>query len=56
MFTDARARKFDLLLFWSLSRFSREGVSATLGHLERLRLFRPPGLPSLPELAGQFRP
>ena len=36
MFADARARKFDLLLFWSLDRLSREGVSATLGHLERL--------------------
>ena len=36
MFTDARARKFDLLLFWSLDRLSREGVSTTLNHLERL--------------------
>ena len=36
MFADVRARKFDLVLFWSLDRLSREGVSATLGHLERL--------------------
>jgi DNA invertase Pin-like site-specific DNA recombinase len=36
MFADARARKFDLVLFWSLDRLSREGVSATLNHLERL--------------------
>jgi DNA invertase Pin-like site-specific DNA recombinase len=36
MFVDARARKFDLVLFWSLDRLSREGVSQTLGHLERL--------------------
>jgi len=36
MFADARARQFDLVLFWSLDRLSREGVSATLGHLERL--------------------
>jgi DNA invertase Pin-like site-specific DNA recombinase len=36
MFTDARARRFDLVLFWSLDRLSREGVSATLAHLERL--------------------
>jgi DNA invertase Pin-like site-specific DNA recombinase len=36
MFADARSRKFDLLLFWSLDRLSREGVSATLNHLERL--------------------
>jgi len=36
MFADARTRKFDLVLFWSLDRFSREGVSATLNHLEKL--------------------
>ena len=36
MFADALARKFDLLLFWSLDRLSREGVAATLNHLERL--------------------
>jgi DNA invertase Pin-like site-specific DNA recombinase len=36
MFVDARARKFDLVLFWSLDRLSREGVLATLAHLERL--------------------
>jgi DNA invertase Pin-like site-specific DNA recombinase len=36
MFADARAREFDLVLFWSLDRLSREGVSATLNHLERL--------------------
>jgi DNA invertase Pin-like site-specific DNA recombinase len=36
MFADAGQRKFDLVLFWSLDRLSREGVSATLNHLERL--------------------
>jgi DNA invertase Pin-like site-specific DNA recombinase len=36
MFADARARKFHFVLFWSLDRLSREGVSATLNHLERL--------------------
>jgi DNA invertase Pin-like site-specific DNA recombinase len=36
MFADARARKFDLLLFWSLDRLSREGVLETLQHLQRL--------------------
>ncbi len=36
MFSDANTRKFDLVLFWSLDRLSREGVSATLNHLERL--------------------
>ena len=28
--------KFDLVLFWSLDRFSREGVLETLNHLRRL--------------------
>ena len=36
MFADAHQRKFDLVLYWSLDRLSREGVSATLGHLEKL--------------------
>ncbi len=36
MFADARARRFDLVLFWALDRFSLEGVTATLNHLERL--------------------
>jgi DNA invertase Pin-like site-specific DNA recombinase len=36
MFLDASQRKFDAVLFWSLDRFSREGVRETLNHLERL--------------------
>jgi DNA invertase Pin-like site-specific DNA recombinase len=36
MFKDASQRKFDLVLFWSLDRFSREGVLETLHHLQRL--------------------
>lgn len=36
MFTDASQRKFDLLLFWSLDRLSREGACETLNHLNRL--------------------
>jgi DNA invertase Pin-like site-specific DNA recombinase len=36
MYVDARAREFDLVLFWSLDRLSREGVSAILKHLETL--------------------
>jgi len=36
MFTDASRRKFDLVLFWSLDRLSREGVLETLQHLNRL--------------------
>jgi DNA invertase Pin-like site-specific DNA recombinase len=36
MFEDASRRKFDMLLFWSLDRLSREGVLETLQHLNRL--------------------
>ena len=36
LFEDAHQRRFDLVLFWSLDRFSREGVLATLQHLQRL--------------------
>src|SRR2546421_7217784 len=36
MFEDASRRKFDILLFWSLDRLSREGVLETLQHLNRL--------------------
>ena len=36
MFVDAAERRFDLVLFWSLDRFSREGVLETLQHLQRL--------------------
>ncbi|WP_418393054.1 recombinase family protein [Victivallis lenta] len=32
----ARRRKFDVLLFWSLDRFSREGSRKTLEYLTRL--------------------
>jgi DNA invertase Pin-like site-specific DNA recombinase len=36
MFQHASQRKFDVLLFWSLDRLSREGVLETLQHLNRL--------------------
>src|SRR5580693_7449075 len=36
MFRDAAHRRFDLLLFWSLDRFTREGVLETLTHLNLL--------------------
>jgi DNA invertase Pin-like site-specific DNA recombinase len=36
LFEDASRRRFDSVLFWSLDRFSREGVLETLRHLERL--------------------
>lgn len=36
LFIDAHQRRFDLVLFWSLDRFSREGVGETLNHLQKL--------------------
>ncbi len=36
MLADAALRKFDLLLFWALDRFTREGTLATLKYLEQL--------------------
>ena len=40
LFQDASQRKFDVVLFWSLDRFSREGAVETLGHLTRLSNYR----------------
>jgi len=36
MFQDASRQQFDVLLFWSLDRLSREGILPTLQHLQRL--------------------
>jgi DNA invertase Pin-like site-specific DNA recombinase len=36
LFEDASRRRFDVVLFWSLDRFSREGVLETLQHLRRV--------------------
>ena len=36
MLSDAHRRKFDVLLFWSLDRFSREGVQKTTQYLQLL--------------------
>ena len=36
LFDAASRKEFDLVLFWSLDRFSREGVLETLQHLQRL--------------------
>jgi len=36
MLADASQRKFDLLVFWSLDRLTREGALATLRYLEQL--------------------
>jgi DNA invertase Pin-like site-specific DNA recombinase len=37
MLTDASQKKFDLLLFWSLDRLSREGIVKTIDYLEKLQ-------------------
>jgi len=39
LFADAHQRKFDLVLFWSLDRFSREGALPTLQHLNTLESY-----------------
>jgi DNA invertase Pin-like site-specific DNA recombinase len=36
LFSDAAKRKFDILLFWSLDRFSREGTRKTIFLLQQL--------------------
>ena len=36
LFDAASRKEFDIVLFWSLDRFSREGVLETLQHLQRL--------------------
>ena len=36
LFSAASRREFDILLFWSLDRLSREGTVQTLNYLERL--------------------
>jgi DNA invertase Pin-like site-specific DNA recombinase len=36
MFEDARLKHFDMVLFWPLDRFSREGVTETLNYLKVL--------------------
>lgn len=39
MFAAASRREFDTVLFWSLDRFSREGVFETLQYLQRLTAY-----------------
>jgi DNA invertase Pin-like site-specific DNA recombinase len=39
MWHDAAQRRFDVLLFWALDRFSPEGVLETLNYLHRLNSF-----------------
>src|SRR4051794_19890812 len=39
LFEDAGRRKFDLVLFWALDRFTREGMAPTVQYLERLSVY-----------------
>jgi DNA invertase Pin-like site-specific DNA recombinase len=39
MFTDASKGQFDLVLFWSLDCFSREGISQTIHYLRQLESY-----------------
>ena len=39
MLQDASTRKWDMLIFWSLDRFTREGALATLKYLELLESY-----------------
>jgi DNA invertase Pin-like site-specific DNA recombinase len=39
MLEEARQRKFDVLVFWAVDRFSREGVTETLNYLQRLTAY-----------------
>jgi DNA invertase Pin-like site-specific DNA recombinase len=36
LFEDAQRKRFDCVAFWSLDRFSREGMIPTIYHLQRL--------------------
>lgn len=36
LFDDAAKRKFDVVLFWSLDRFTREGIRKTLNYFQQL--------------------
>jgi len=39
LFDDAAKRKFDCVLFWALDRLSREGMTQTIVHLQRLNSY-----------------
>lgn len=39
LFADAARRKFDLVLFWSLDRWTREGTRAAIRYMEQLESY-----------------
>ena len=59
LFRDASLKRFDLLLFWALDRFSREGIRNTMHYLQQLdasgvrfRSYTEPYLETENELVG----
>lgn len=48
MLAEVRQRRFDLVLVWSLDRFSREGIVSTLSYIKQLKEYKT-GLRSLQE-------
>ncbi|MFZ4523581.1 MAG: recombinase family protein [Bacteroidales bacterium] len=58
MFIEASKRKFDMVLFWSLDRFTREGVRKTIFYLQQLEdyhvLYRSYSEPYL-DTSGAFK-
>jgi len=48
MLGEVRQRHFDIILVWSLDRFSREGMHQTLGYIQQLNDYKT-GLKSLQE-------
>jgi DNA invertase Pin-like site-specific DNA recombinase len=48
MLGHVRQKHYDIILVWALDRFSREGISQTLGYIEQLKRYNT-GLKSLQE-------
>jgi DNA invertase Pin-like site-specific DNA recombinase len=40
MLSEVRQRHIDLILIWSLDRFSREGITSTLSYIEQLKKYK----------------
>jgi DNA invertase Pin-like site-specific DNA recombinase len=38
LFTDVHQRRFNAVLFWGLDRFSKEDMTETLNHLQKLKV------------------
>jgi predicted site-specific integrase-resolvase len=55
LFEDAAKRKIDLVLFWALDRFSREGMAQTIGHREHFSSMPEQDADVLEVLIGKMR-